>query len=75
MGCAETIINVTSFKKVSLVPDPTPEEVDRVHTEYLAALKELYEEYNPKYGNKKIKLVIRWKGKHLDKIYKKVKLD
>jgi len=45
--------------KVSLVLDPTPEEVDRVHTEYLAALKELYEEYNPKYGNKKIKLVIR----------------
>ena len=36
------------------MPDPKPEEVDRVHTEYLAVLKALYEEYNPKYGNKKI---------------------
>ena len=41
------------------VPDPTPEEVDRVHAEYLEALKALYEEYNPIYGNKGIKLVIR----------------
>ena len=45
--------------KVSRVPDPTPEEVDRVHKEYLAALEALYEEYNPIYGNKNIKLVIR----------------
>ena len=41
------------------VPDPTSEEVDRVHKEYLAALKALYEEYNPRYGNKNIRLVIR----------------
>ena len=45
--------------QVDRVPDPKPEEVDRVHKEYLEALEALYEEYNPIYGNKDIKLVIR----------------
>jgi len=38
--------------------NPTVEEIERVHAEYTAALVELYNKYNPVYGDQKIKLNI-----------------
>ena len=36
---------------------PTQEQVDKVHAEYLKSLRDLYDEYNPKYGKKDMPLV------------------
>jgi len=37
---------------------PTPEQVDSLHGEYVAALKDLYTEYNPKYGEPGVQLIV-----------------
>ena len=36
--------------------NPTEEQIEEVHSAYVQALKELYEEYNPIYGDPKIQL-------------------
>ena len=36
---------------------PTEDQIDKVHAEYLKALRELYEKYNPIYGEKDMPLV------------------
>ena len=33
---------------------PTQEQIDSTHETYVQALKELYEEYNPIYGDPKV---------------------
>ena len=35
---------------------PTQEEVDKLHSEYLTSLRQLYDDYNPIYGTKNIAL-------------------
>jgi len=37
---------------------PTTEEVDTLHAQYVQALKDLYTEHNPKYGEKGVELVV-----------------
>merc|ERR1712180_501884 len=37
---------------------PTTEEVESLHSEYVAALLDLYKEYNPKYGEPGVQLVV-----------------
>ena len=37
--------------------NPTEVQIEEVHSTYVQALKELYEEYNPIYGDEKVKLV------------------
>ena len=44
--------------KVEKNENPTTEELLAVHEEYKAALQALYEEYNPVYGDKEVKLVL-----------------
>ena len=36
---------------------PTNEQIDRVHEEYLKRLRNIYDEYNPIYGRKDVPLV------------------
>jgi len=36
--------------------NPTVEEIEKLHTEYMEALTSLYNEYNPKYGDTNLKL-------------------
>jgi len=39
-------------------PNPTAEEIGRVHSQYIEGMKDLYDEYNKVYGNVNIKLNI-----------------
>ena len=39
---------------------PTQEQIDSTHKAYVQALKELYEEYNPIYGDPSINLNFIW---------------
>ena len=45
---------------VPKTPQPTQEEIDSTHEAYVQALKELYEEYNPVYGDPKVPLHFIW---------------
>ena len=45
---------------VKQVANPTEQQVDSLHSLYCDQLRSLYEEYNPKLGNSKVKLVITW---------------
>jgi hypothetical protein len=40
------------------VEEPSCEQVDALHRQYVAALTELYTQHNPKYGDPAVKLVI-----------------
>ena len=44
--------------QVEKILHPSKEEVAIVHAKYMASLKQLYEEYNPVYGDDGIQLVI-----------------
>ena len=41
---------------VPKTPQPTQEQIDSMHEAYVQALKGLYEEYNPIYGDPSINL-------------------
>ena len=41
---------------VKQVTDPTPQEIDDLHSKYLIALRNLYDKYNPIYGDSKVQL-------------------
>ena len=45
-------------KPISVIKtdQPTQEQIDSTHETYVQALKELYEEYNPIYGDPRIQL-------------------
>ena len=49
-------------KPISVVKtdQPTQEQIDSTHEAYVQALKELYEEYNPIYGDPKVILNFIW---------------
>lgn len=53
-------INVVVGKpiKVEQIEHPTSEDIERMHAKYVEALVQLYEEYNPKYGNPDVKLIV-----------------
>ena len=38
--------------------NPTKEQVAELHSIYIEALRKLYDDYNPTYGDKNIKLII-----------------
>ena len=44
--------------RVTKVENPSIEEISELHDKYVAALTRLYEEYNPIYGDQRVKLVI-----------------
>ena len=50
-------INVEEFGIPSGGCQPTQEQIDRVHEEYLKRLRDIYDEYNPIYGRKDMPLV------------------
>ena len=41
---------------VKQVTDPTPQQIDELHSKYLIALRDLYDKYNPIYGDPKVQL-------------------
>ena len=43
---------------VERIEEPTSEQILATHAKYVEALKKLYEEYNPVYGDPKIRLVV-----------------
>ena len=43
---------------VEKTASPTEEQVDKKHAEYMDALRRLYVDYNPIYGDENVKLVI-----------------
>ena len=43
---------------VEKTPEPTREQIAEMHAKYVEALQNLYDEYNPKYGEKGVKLVV-----------------
>ena len=45
---------------VSKVNEPSQEEIDALHAKYLSALRELYDKYNPIYGDPKVELNFIW---------------
>ena len=53
-------ITVVVGKPISVekVENPTQEQIENLHAKYVEELEKLYEEYNPKYGNENVKLVI-----------------
>ena len=53
-------LNVVVGKPIPVerIEEPTSEDILGLHEKYVQALKDLYEEYNPKYGDRKIKLVV-----------------
>ena len=44
--------------KVERITSPTNEDIDELHAKYVESLKKLYDDYNPIYGDKDVKLVI-----------------
>ena len=42
------------------IATPTSEQIEAMHAKYAEAVAQLYEEYNPIYGDPKLKLVIEW---------------
>ena len=44
--------------EVTKVTDPTRDEIAHLHEKYVKALTDLYDEYNPVYGNTNVTLVI-----------------
>ena len=44
--------------KVHQISSPSNEDIDKLHAQYVEALRKLYEEHNPIYGDKDVKLVI-----------------
>jgi hypothetical protein len=44
--------------KVDKIECPTREEIGELHQKYVEAVKRLYEEYSPVYGDKNVPLVI-----------------
>ena len=44
--------------KVDKIECPTREEIGELHQKYVEAVKRLYDEYNPVYGDKNVPLVI-----------------
>ena len=38
------------------VDEPSQEEIDALHAKYLTALRTLYDQYNPLYGDPKVEL-------------------
>ena len=43
---------------VDQVEDPTRDQIAELHEKYVKALQDLYDEYNPKYGDTNVKLVV-----------------
>lgn len=43
---------------VDKVENPTAEQIQELHSKYVEGLKSLYQEYNPKYGDVNVKLVV-----------------
>ena len=43
---------------VEKVENPSKEQIENLHENYVQELTKLYEEYNPKYGDTNVKLVI-----------------
>ena len=58
--CFRKPINVVVGKPIPVpqIDDPSAEQIEEVHAKYVAALVQLYEDYNPTYGDPKIKLKI-----------------
>ena len=52
---------------VNKTENPTEVQIEEVHSTYVQALKELYEEYNPIYGDPKIQLNFTWIRKQTQK--------
>ena len=52
------IFKISVGKPISVLKTdkPTQEQIDSTHKAYVQALKELYEEYNPIYGDPSINL-------------------
>lgn len=44
--------------KVNKVEQPTNQQILELHSRYVDAVKAIYDEHNPKYGDKNIKLEI-----------------
>ena len=44
--------------EVEQCDEPTQEQIDTLHSTYLDALRSLYDEYNPRYGNIDVRLNI-----------------
>ena len=44
--------------EVAKVENPSREEIADLHQRYVQAITDLYEEYNPKYGDLNVKLMI-----------------
>ena len=53
-------INVVVGKpvKVNRIENPTREEIENMHATYVKELQNLYDKYNPIYGDVNVKLVI-----------------
>ena len=43
---------------IEKVENPSKEQIETLHENYVQELTKLYEEYNPKYGDTNVKLVI-----------------
>ena len=46
--------------EVTKVESPSQEQIDELHAKYLSALRDLYNEYNPIYGDPKVELNFTW---------------
>ncbi len=44
--------------RVEKIESPSREQIEAMHAKYVEALKELYETYNPIYGDKNISLIV-----------------
>merc|ERR1712098_532704 len=53
-------INVVIGQPISVnkVENPTNAEIEELHQKYVDALRKLYEDHNPVYGDEKVKLII-----------------
>ena len=44
--------------RVDRIPEPSQEDIDNLHSDYVMSVRKLFNKYNPIYGNKKSKLII-----------------
>ena len=60
LSATHFFISVGKPISVLKTDQPTQEQIDSTHKAYVQALKELYEEYNPIYGDPSINLNFIW---------------
>ena len=63
--CFRTPVNVVVGAPIHTerIPEPSQEDIDRVHAAYVSGVQKLYDDYKDEYGNPNVTLDIHYSSK------------